>query len=203
MSVGAGIFWGLVFVGLIVLYIFTRDRWKWRKVLVRAGLGVVVLAGIATVCIFGYSTYQNRVVPFSDFLGLKLSDTKSDIKFKRGASLSQDESLWAYKDKEGNWELVVRFRNEKVRMVEYVGTCSYCNYLNGLGIGTSYDGLLEKLGEPTLVSTSDDGLMRLVSFSKTNQFFQLAEGKVIGFGIYDPSTGPIKFSEGEQKKTVK
>jgi hypothetical protein len=203
MSAGAGIFWGLVFVGLIVLYIFTRDRWKWRQVLIRAVLGVIVLAGVTTVCLFGYSSYQNRIVSISEFLGVKLSDKKADVKFKKGTSPSPDESFLAYKDKDGNWELVVRFRNEKVRMVEYVGVCSYCNHLNGLGIGTSYDAVLEKLGEPTLVSTSNDGLMRLLSFSKTNQFFQLAEGKVIGFGIYDPSTGPIKFSEEQREKTDK
>ncbi len=200
MDVGAGIFWGLVFLGLIVLYLFTRDRWKWRKIVLRTLFGVVALGSVIGSIAFGYSVYENRVVAVAEFMGLKLSDTRGDIKFKKGASLLQNESEWAYKDRDGNWETVVKFRSEKVRMIQYVGICTYCNSLNGLGIGTNYERLIEKLGTPTFVSTSDDGLMRLVSFAKTNQFFQLAEGKVIGFGIYDPTGGPVEFVKTEPKK---
>jgi hypothetical protein len=157
------------------------------------------LAAVVAVGVFSYSSYEDRVVSVKDFMGIKLSDTKADIKFKKGISLSPDESLWAYKDSEGKWETVVNFRGEKVRVIQYVGECSYCNYLNGLGIGTSYDRLVEKLGPPDFVSTSDDGLMRRVSFAKTNQFFQLAEGKVVGFGIYDTSAGPVEFAKAEKK----
>jgi hypothetical protein len=39
--------------------------------------------------------------------------------------------------------------------------------------------------------------MRLLSFAKTNQFFQLAEGKVIAFGIYDTAGGPVEFAKTE------
>lgn len=203
MDVGTGIFFGTTFLGIILLYLYTRDRWKWRMIAVRTMLGVAALSGVVAISVFGYSAYEARVIAVTDFMGLKLSDTKADIKFKKGPSLHNSEALWAFRDKDGKWETLVRFRNDKVRWIAYVGDCTYCNNLNGLGVGTTYDRLLEKLGKPTFISTSNDGLKRLVSFAETNQFFQLAEGKVFGFGIYDPAIGPVEYAKEAPETLIK
>ena len=183
-----------------MLYLYTRDRWKWRKIAIRTLLGVLVLGGALAIIVGGYFAYETRVVAVTNFMGLKLPDTKADIKFKKGIAQHESEALWGFRDKDGKWESLVRFRNEKVRWIVYIGDCTYCNSLNGLGIGTSYEELINKLGTPTQVSPSGDGLKRLVSFAKTNQFFQLERGRVFGFGIYDPASGPIEYLKGEQER---
>lgn len=60
---------------------------------------------------------------------------------------------------------VVRFKDGKVRIVGYVATPAQIitPSLQGFTIGTVYDKVVEKLGQPDHVSTSLDGLQRMVS----------------------------------------
>ena len=82
-----------------------------------------------------------------------------------------------------------------VKAVIYIGKCLYCNQLFGLGLGTTYEKVRERLGEPTSVSNSPDQLKRLASFEKWNVVFILKENKVINFGIYYPKLGAVTFSD--------
>ena len=43
MSVGDGIFGGLVFLGLVALYAVTRDRWRWKRIAKWLGVAIIVL----------------------------------------------------------------------------------------------------------------------------------------------------------------
>jgi hypothetical protein len=89
----------------------------------------------------------------------------------------------------------VQFRDTKVRYITYWS--SEDQIINpdllGFSIGSSYNEVVKKLGQPSSISTSTDGLKRLLSFEKYQAFFEFSQGKVLSYGIYAPSTGPIKF----------
>lgn len=194
MEVGTGIFLGALILGMILLYISTRDRWNWRKLIGRSLMVSVVFGAVIGLGSWAHYAYANRIVPVETFMDLTVKDTQDDIKFKKGKpEPGSTDGVWAYADKDGNWDYIVRFQKQKVRAVIYVGTCTYCNNLYGLGIGTPYNVIVEKLGEPSSVLSSKDGLDRYVSFDKTNLVFRLAQGKVVGFGMYDATMGPLKF----------
>ncbi len=197
MGIGTGLFLGFVFLGMVALYLKTRDRWNWRHILCYPILAIV---GISTVIVVGYGVkyaVDNRVQPLTQFSGIKLTDTREDVKFKKGmpAEVSQNGEVWEYKDEGGNLLLRVSFRGEKLRIVFYGGDCAYCDNFFGLGIGSAYDDVIAKLGQPSFTDTSPDSLMRISSYEKWNLIFYFTQGKVIGFGMYNPALGPVKFKK--------
>ena len=50
-------------------------------------------------------------------------------------------------------------------------------------------------GPPSSVATSEDGLHRSLSYEKWNAFYSFYQGKLISYGLYDTSTGPITYSK--------
>lgn len=195
MELGTGIFLASVVLALVFLYGHTKDRWRWKTIALRTLLGLIVLAGGTALLIWVYGKYENRVIAQTEFLSISLGDKAPDVRFKKGNPANDDGKIWIFNNSTNQPELVVIFKDTAVKAVLYVGDCTYCNNISGLGIGTSYAEVKEKLGEATSVSTSSDQLERLSSFEKWNLVFNLKENKVIAFGLYDPKLGPITFSK--------
>jgi MFS family permease len=194
MDIGTGIFLGMVLLGVIALYIATRDRWKWRKFVIRGGavccaLLLTIWGGLAAT-----AAYENRTVPVHAYQGLQVTDTKADVRFKKGEPTEISKAIWGYATDSQAWETVVLFSGEQIRAIFYGGNCTYCNTLNGISIGTSYDTVIEKLGQPNTVSTSKDGLSRYLSFKDTNMVVRMARGRVDAVGVYNPRVGPPEFA---------
>ena len=193
MGLGAGILLAAMVIGLVLLYGQTRDRWRWKKVFLTTLVVTVIIACVA----LAYSEYENRITTQSAFLSIALGSKVSDVRFIKGNPdmASMDGGVWIFNDSNKKAELLVLFRDKVVKAVLYIGECLYCNQMFSLGIGTSYEKVKEKLGEPTSVSISPDQLKRLASFEKWNVVFTLQENKIINFGVYDPKLGPVVFSE--------
>lgn len=68
---------------------------------------------------------------------------------------------------------------------------------------STYDAVIEKLGQPENIDTSEDSLTRVASFAKFNLLFQFTEGKVIGYGLYNPAFGPITFKKASDEEKAK
>ncbi len=92
MTVGEGIFYGLVFLGVIYLYIQTKDRWNWKKIVFRffGGLiGLVLIAVIADYIFdnFSINSFKENHKPkiISEMNGIELGVKLSDVIFKTGA----------------------------------------------------------------------------------------------------------------------
>ncbi|WP_035384251.1 hypothetical protein [Ferriphaselus sp. R-1] len=195
MEVGTGIFLASLVLGLVLLYGQTKDRWGWKKILVRVLWGSIALGCLTALLIWIYGKYETRVMAQTEFLSIVLGDKAPDVKFKKGNPSAEDGQVWLYRNSSSENEAVVIFKGTEVKGVLYVGSCSYCYKISGLGIGTDYTELREKLGDPTSVAISPDQLRRLASFERWNLVFQLKENRVNAFGIYDPKFGPIVFSK--------
>lgn len=194
MDIGTGIFLGMLFLGVIALYIATSERWRWRKIVIwgSAGCCALLLAiwgGFAAI-----AAYENRIVPVNAYQGLQVTDSKADVRFKKGEPTEISKAIWGYATDGQEWDTVVLFSGEQIQAIFYGGNCTYCNALNGISIGTSYDTVIEKLGQPTTVSVSKDGLSRYLSFKDTNMVVRMARGRVDAVGVYNPRVGPPEFA---------
>ncbi len=204
MSIGDGIFLSAVLLSIVGLYAATKDRWNWKRI-AKWGLGLPVAAiAILVLGIWIYSSYEGRPTAPEDFEGLKLTSTPGDVRFLKGEPIAKHstEDRWVYDAHSGSAQpvdavLIVQFRDSRVRHITYwANERQIVNpYLLGFSIGSDYDAIIKKLGQPSHVSTSSDGLNRLLSFEKYRTFFEFERGKVRTYGIFDPSKGPLKFSK--------
>lgn len=189
MNTGTGIFLGALAVALVALYIVTKDRWNWKRVFVRPLALIAALFVFSSIGWAAKRAYQMRAVEQRVFMGVNIADTKADIKFKKGKP-NEANGDFAYADNNGG--TLIRFKGEKIDFIAYMGECGGCNNLLGLGVGSSYDAIIARLGKPSYESRSDDDLRRLIAYKDAGVFFTLQEGRVNLFGIYDNASKPPK-----------
>jgi hypothetical protein len=204
MSIGDGIFLSAVLLSVVGLFAATKDRWNWKRI-AKWGISVpVVLVALLAAGLWGYSSYENRSIPQTQFEGISLSSTPSDVRFLKGEPIPRHstDDRWVYDAHSGSSEpedavLIVQFREGVMRHVTYwANERQIVNpHVLGFTIGSNYESVLQKLGRPSNVSTSANGLNRILSFEKYNTFFEFERGTVRTFGIYNSSGGPVKFSE--------
>ena len=200
MDIGTGIFCSALFLGTVVLFVATKDRWNWKKIILWP-LGIVV--GISTIGLAGnyaYDQYNARPVPpqkQTSLWGISLQSTPADVKFAKGEpSSKEDDETWRYKvSSEGNShdEYSVKFKDGKVRFIAYVGSPVNAPTIAHIGPRSSIEEVVSWLGEPSYISRSSDDLYRSYSFEKYNMFVAFGKLEVFAIGIYDPATGPFKF----------
>lgn len=207
MSVGDGIFLSAVLISIVGLYAATKDRWNWKRIakwcLILPGAFLAILA----LGVWLYSAYDERPIAQGSFEGLKLGSTPADVRFLKGEPIAKHstDDQWVYHAHSGAAQpedavVIVQFRNGKVRYINYwANEGQIVNpYLLGFTIGSEYDSVIKKLGQPSHISASANGLNRLLSFEKYNVDFEFERGKVKTYGIFDPTTGPLKYSKQDE-----
>jgi hypothetical protein len=193
MTLGTGIFMSTLVVSLVVLYGMTKERWNWKKSITRIFFALVIFGGLIAGGYWGFDAYQNRAVVQTEFAGIKLSHTKSDVVFIKGSPVYEKENTWTYRGGyDEKLELLVMFRENNIEIITYFGDSPYRYKIGGLGIGDSYEKVIDKFGSPSSVSISEDQLQRMLSFEKYNVFFQFRENRVTMFGIYNKEYGDMK-----------
>lgn len=204
MSIGDGIFLSSVLLSIVGLYAATKDRWNWKRI-AKWGLALPLAAvAILSLGIWSYSTYQERPAAMAEFEGLKLTSTPADVRFLKGEPIAKHstEDQWVYDAHSGSAQpedavVLVKFRDGKIRHVTYwANERQIVNpYLLGFSIGSEYEPIIKRLGQPSHISTSANGLNRILSFEQFKIFYDFEQGKVRAFGIFDPSTGPMKYTK--------
>jgi len=110
-------------LGVIGLFISTKDRWNWRKIIFRL---VLVIAGLLIFLGFGFYVYQSlsdRPEPQTSFWDVSLDSTKGDIKFFKGPPIKgPDATNWFYSNKPssntGEDSIIhIGFKNDKIHFV--------------------------------------------------------------------------------------
>lgn len=84
MELGTGIFLSAVFLGIVALYIATKDRWNWKKILLWPLAVVVVLSSVGGIVAYAYKKYEERPKVQVEFNGIKLGDQFQDVVFRHG-----------------------------------------------------------------------------------------------------------------------
>lgn len=209
MSVGTAIFFAAVLVSAAILFAATKDRWNWKRIgkwSVLVPLGVVAVVGGAT---YLYFLWESRPTPLASFTEIPLNATPADVRFIKGAPTKTDgPDRWIYNVGTGSApadaaQLLVQFEQGRIRFVLY--TASDQQIINpwvlGFSIGSSYEQVLDKLGQPSHVANSADELDRMFSYGKYNTFFSFRQARLVAYGIYQPSFGPMAFRNAAAAST--
>ena len=200
MTLGEGIFASALVLSIVGLYIATRDRWRWGRI-AKWAVGVpVVLATLLGAAGWAFKAFEARPRAQSSFGSISLCMSEGDVRFAMGEPAQSHDGRWVYYAGSGSAKAesagyVVRFKDSKVRYVAYTSTPEQIvtPYLLGFTIGNPYDHVIDELGDPDHVSTSTDGLRRMLSYKRFNTFFAFERAQVINLGVYDPATGPMEF----------
>jgi len=88
VDIGTGIFLSSALLGLVLLYGFTRDRWRWRKIIGRTLLtSVLLIGGVASA--FTIAQYWDHLFPVrlgrqTHYAGLTLGMAPQEVMYIKG-----------------------------------------------------------------------------------------------------------------------
>lgn len=194
MSLGTGIFLSALFLGIIALYLGTKDQWNWRKIAFTLIAGPLAIAVVIAAGVGAYAYWVSVPRPATEFWDIPLGASKDDVRFLKGEPrLSGDElGGWLYSHTERGyvyWYNVEFGVDERVVEVVYhyhEGSRYLSPDLLGIDAQYSLQRLVSKLGEPEQVGTVNDGLIRWYTYPRLNLRVALEKNQVIAYGIYDP-----------------
>ena len=211
MSVGTGIFLSSLAFVVLVLFLKTKDRWNWKRILIWSMAVIVAVPVAVGGLIYLSQLWQNRPQPQTELWGIRLNDTEADVKFKKGTSTNfvdqkVDKGTWAYAvngydsvipmmkvgDSAGH-TYIIRFSNHRVQYVLCVdGDMPTMPNLGGINSYSSLEDVKAVVGKASHVSRSADETERVYSFDRYKVAFGFKGGRMSMVGIYDPSGGAIK-----------
>jgi hypothetical protein len=203
MGLGTSIFLSSIVLGVIALFIATKDRWKWKKIVLWP---TVVLVGFGALATAGWWTYSYMESPrqLTELWGIRLGASTSDVMFFKGAPTHNiHEEMWQYETgtETSGRGYVVRFKEGRVRFVAYYGARLWAPAVPGVSIFASPTDILQRLGDPSHVSSSEDRLSRWLSFDRWNVALLMTKDEIKGLAVYAPQHGPIRFTKEYEGKS--
>lgn len=198
MTTGEGIFYGLLFLGFILLYVVTRDRWSWKRIAkwFFAAL-LIVLLGIAVVA-GAYHYLDSRPKFQSEFWGISPGMSEAEVIFRKGKpDHIEDKETFHYSASGRNLSYAVRLKNGKARFIAaYTSTDRLYELpsLQGISNHSTLKDIEKKFGKPSHVSNNKDNTLRIVNFLDYGVFFTLEKDAVVNLGVLDPKEGPMRFA---------
>ena len=195
MNVRAAVLLSAVFIGVVALYLETRDQWDWTKLMRRLTLGLMLLVGGIAGWIYWSSLPPTS--PVSEFWGISLGASKSDVRFLKGEpSEVVEPGTWVYApDRSRTYHLVFGDTDEVARILVSGSGVGSGAYLLGVRTGFGTQRLVDQLGEPSRVLRLSNDLRRAYLYSHLNAVFVLEQSAVVSYGIYDVEAGD-PYTEG-------
>ena len=198
MTAGEGIFFGLLLASLVTLYVATRDRWRWRRILAW-GIAVCLLPVLATSIWIGVERWsETRPRYVAEYWELRPGMSTEEVLFRKGAPGKKEPNFWVYMEDSDKVGHVVGIKDGRIRFVMAVTRdrdSDYLPSLQGINSLSSSEDLKAHFGEPDGMSDSENGTRRHLSFSKFGVSFELERNRVKSVGIFDPTHGPIRYAK--------
>lgn len=205
MSVGDGIFAGLCFLGVVALYITTRDRWRWRRIVLWI-VGVLagpIVIGAAWVAVSHFIDSRPRAE--SEYWSLRPGQSNDEVLYRKGEPTARDGDFWYYSAGEQEVGHVVAFKDGKVRHIMAIalpGSTAYLPALQGISSSSTQEDIETKFGPPDLVSVHKDKMMRRLSYLRLGVFFGLAKNTVMSIGVFDARLGGVRYVDESKFETA-
>jgi hypothetical protein len=218
MSLGTGIFSAAVLLSIVILFVVTKDRWKWKRIVIGLfSVAVLLVIGAVVVGKWGEQIFD-RPKPFTELGGIKLGASQADVKFLKGLPDAQctdteekDWLLWAYritadtgttptflvvtfKEGVGVWTVWVRSDNQAFTdapMLDHINKWS------------TIEDIDKRFGPPSSVRPSEDQLSRTYAYRKYNLKVDFEKGKLQDYRIYNPKQPEISDFSKTSKRVCK
>jgi hypothetical protein len=191
MTLGTGIFLSAIVLGLIALFIATKDRWNWKKIWLWPISAVFVIGAVAIIVI-SWDDIKGKMSFLApphieiEFRGIKLGMLKEDFFFLRG---KMEPTIKTTDDFGPIYEL-----GDEAFLFDKTGTVAGIFYkgpsygdkgIQGVRIGDEYTVVTDKFGEPPHTKVVSDGAVKFYRYPEYNLQFKLAKGVVTGYGVRD------------------
>lgn len=212
MSLGEGILWSTILILLAAGIYLVTSRKKWK--LVGKVFAVLVLIGaVIGGGIWGWASYRSRPVVVQELYGVRIGMTPLEIKLTKGKphivfpdaltepTEEQMQSLpwWVIKENPDSRDyLTVGFAKGGESDFYVDEICQRNSILHVLGFaeGDSESEVIDRLGEPSYISISADGLSKYISYERWKVTYEIEKGEVSAICIsesgrlaYDPEYG--------------
>ena len=186
MTIGTAIFLSTLLIFIAAMYYLTRDKVKWKKViLVLASVAGLLAAGVA-----GYTYYKNIPKKINSLDGIALGQTSNQVTLLKGEPNSVKDSgdgkrtyVYSFDDSAvtpayrvrfnslGNVDLIAAFYNNPANWLE----------VNGIWIGMNYENVLKRLGEADEIEK--EGEITTCDYFSLNMSVWVKDAKVFGFVV--------------------
>lgn len=195
MSLGEGVFLSSLFLGVILLYIFTKDRWKWRKIVYRSVVAIISLTTVLGVGGYTYFWYLARPQRVDSLWDISIGASQADVTFAKGAPTTIEDGQtasprWIYKL--ADIAYIVDLKNGGVERIIAIGDSNNLPWIDRISPYTAPEVVLERLGTPSHVSRTKDELTRAYSFSKYNVAFGYKQGKIEAVAVGVTEDRPLE-----------
>lgn len=206
MSIGEGIFYGLVFLGVIYLYIQTKDRWNWKKIviwIIGLFVGIIVLIAVAVFAEdffkkLTFSRFDDSLKPkvITGMNGIELGAKLSDVIFKTGAIRDKKQEDVYHFPSEDNKRFAVDKDTNTIRSIQHACSSNDLSYpntyspnINGVKCGDSEFVIFMNYGKEkinVLCNKGGSGNIRRYEATDFGVVHFLVTNKVQIFTIHSP-----------------
>jgi hypothetical protein len=201
VNLGTGVFCSALVLATVYLYVHTRGRWNWRKI-VLIPVALVATAGVAGGAYLWYLDYRNAnfgkddsvVYVFGEF---EIGASPADVRFLKGEPtvVRADPNRWEYRDADGSaW--VLTFEAGKLYSVELFSDRRSSATLSEIGFGMSAATLIQRYGRPDWDFRSVKETDRMYCYDKLASCYGLRLATVEYMSMYDRSSGPPRAPKG-------
>lgn len=87
MSIGTGLFLSTVILSVVLLYGFTKDRWRWKVGIKRTSIGVfatILIGVIAWGGLYIWNHLPTTLTPQTEYVGLHLGMSPDEVMYVKG-----------------------------------------------------------------------------------------------------------------------
>jgi hypothetical protein len=181
ISIGAGIFFGLLVLSFVILIVKTRDRWKWGRIFTV----IIGLPILAVSVIIGMEYYDHMPKPTLELAGLTLNMPVDEVRFLKGEpnhpaqqTRTYGVTVIAYPAE----NLLISCADQKVTQIVIAGDSDFTRHLYGVYLGLDYQDAIDKLGDSFQLENHSE-FSRSLYYKKYNIVVGFYKGKVDHVGI--------------------
>lgn len=129
------LFFGFLFIGTILLYTQTKDRWNWTRICKRTGLILLLLISVPillSAMVYIWESYEktqrNKPVVVNGMYGYTLGDKLADVKFKQQITFlpDADNGYATYFDSSNR--VFLDFDKKTEKLLRLIATCETRTY---------------------------------------------------------------------------
>lgn len=183
MTIGTGIFLAALVLSLTYLFVATKDRWRWKRLIVGSIGALAAVVALAGGGLWGYNAWQDRVRPIDEINEIRLGMSKEDLVFFKGRPSKEVDGDWIYQDQSERVAYTVSFKEGGVESIMAIGDRHYLPTFFGISSFSSTRDLERRLGPPDYVSASTDGTSRMLHYKALNLTFGYGRDQLEAVGV--------------------
>lgn len=201
MNLGLGVFLSSLFLGTVLLYLKTRDTWKWRLIWRRIGFtigGLIAITVLWFAAILGYEKWEGRPQIVTELHGVGVGERFSDVVFKlgqftqsasKGAVVEPDEpTLYESNDDK---HLALYVKAGAIAGITYICKTSDYKKVNGISCTDKGNDILGRFGNSVRIrclreKSEDAKLHRVYDVPEFGVRYSVLRNQVAGFLVMSP-----------------